>query len=162
MAALFINDHTATGYGNGGLSQEKFTPYNLVKLPPLFNSPATISFSSPCPSFCFLLFVVGFSAFSFAFSALVISFSLDFLTVSRNTFKKTTIIPHERMKGRQSPYSNSNSINVLIRSIAMIQMTLELYFCVAFFRIHTFILGLLGFSVLDLFFLVGLPYNFMS
>ena len=93
---------------NGGLSQEKFTPCNLVKLPPLFNSPATISFSSPCFLLSFVC-LTGFSAFSFTFSALVISFSLDFLTVSRNTLKKKkAFIPHESMKGRQSPYSNSN------------------------------------------------------
>ena len=34
------------------------------------------------------------------------------------------------------------------------------YFFAAFFRIHTFILGLLCFSVLDLFFLVGLSLQF--
>lgn len=54
VATLLINAYI--GYDkeyHGGLSHQKFTSYNLVKLPPLFNSPATISYSS----LCFLLFL---------------------------------------------------------------------------------------------------------
>ena len=52
VATLLINAYIVdSGYDkeyHGGLSHQKFTSYNLVKLPPLFNSPATISYSSLC------------------------------------------------------------------------------------------------------------------